>query len=773
MTLEVPSSNSGTARVTVASAGMLRVAAWPLASLEALQLTHFRSAADQLDDDEFTAAYRSALPLQQAKLAELTTTAAFERGLALANPIVAGRWRRAGGRAATRRSRDRRLEATVVRFLCRAAGRATPNGAWAGVTPVEDEASGSPRGGAALGTAPGSRLVSVSPAPARWWAAPSLTPFATLCAFLSRQPDYLREGLFELEPTLHRREDRWWVWGPAGWQRLPEHRFLDALVGWFEANEPHQDRLPLRPFVRAIAGPAADGVVWTALERLRELGALCPAARLRPTAGTPGQVLRDVAEALPGRVRPPWMTAVAGLEALSGEVADRFEQLTGQDLATLLDEGTSVLRRLWRELEAPGEPAWPPIRVDAGAPFRAVWSQPARATIARALEELIGLWRADGTPEWYRRRTCSLLGSGSVVDALWSTTARTHPHRSRDPFAVAQRLVERSPTRAGISAAHFGLDRRFAVEQVWTALRITRPGQGPELVVSPKAVEGPWSLDPGAAPLCGAQLVSWFGSRLHLGWGRPQPGLFFGRHWPLDVGRAVQTEIDTAFATTGLDVVDVAGRETANPDAAVRWCTRSPLDVGRRRLVRRMAMVDTPGDVPRLSAGRGGREIVPIYNSAATPTDHDPLSSLMSRLSFAHGWEFMSFGFPLLDVELAQPSVSPRIVTESGHLLSARRMALPSTWVQQVLCATPALRFRAWIRLLDESGLGDLVRVRVGLSQPLLIPVCSPIAVEALFSSLPADPPPVLIEELQPGDVVTDDAGRAYVAELAVAWWRR
>jgi hypothetical protein len=63
--------------VTVASAGMLRVAAWPLASLEALQLTHFRSAADQLDDDEFTAAYRSALPLQQAKLAELTTTAAF------------------------------------------------------------------------------------------------------------------------------------------------------------------------------------------------------------------------------------------------------------------------------------------------------------------------------------------------------------------------------------------------------------------------------------------------------------------------------------------------------------------------------------------------------------------------------------------------------------------------------------------------------------------------------------------------------------------------
>ncbi len=751
------------------SAAVLRVASWPLSTLEALQLTHFRTLPDQLDDEVFSAVYTGALSGQRATLSELTTTPAFDRALTLANPIVAQRWRKAGGRAPTGRSRDRRLEATVIRFLCRAAGRATPNGAWSGITGVEDGLPGCGSGGQAFSW---TDLISVSPAPARWWAAPSLIPFDALCEFLGRQRQYLHDGLFELEPTLHRRDGGWFMWGAQGWRPLPGHRLVEALVGWFEGNEPHSNQLPLAPLVKAVTDPDTEGPLWDALAQLREAGVLRPAARLDPTSGPPGQILRTIAGALPVAARAPWITAVDQLEELSQEIAGRFGELTGPALAGLLDQGAAILGGLWRELGAPGEPPWPCVRVDAGAPFRVQWSAAARSEIAHALDELIALWQADGTPERYRRHASSIFGSGSVIDALYSGTDPALPRDLGLGPPTVLTADSRLPTRAGIFATHFGIDRDFLVEDRWSGLRESRQGKKREVAVSPADLEGPWSCDSDVAPLCGAQLLSWQDGRLHLGWGRPQPGLFFGRHWSLRAGMQVQAEIDQAFALAGLDVVDVVAREVANLDASIRRCTRAPLDLRHRHRIRTMRVIDGPAGIPLLAGQDDTRPIVPVCNSAAAPARRDPLSLLITHLGCAHGWEFMSFGVPLLPSDLRPGAVSPRIVTESGHLISARRMVATSAWVQQVLLVTPASRFRAWIRLLNDADLGDFVRVQAGSSAPLAVPACSPLAVEALFSSLRGDPMPLLIEELRPSGVVRDDLGREYVAELAIAWWR-
>lgn len=763
---------------------MLRVAEWPLSTLEGFACPDLWAAAlagPDLAGPDLAGPYGVALAEQRDRLCAVTTTAAFDRALTLANPVVAARWRRAGGRSPSAKARDRRLEATIMRFVCRAAGRPTPNGAWAGVAEVRhDDADG--RGG-----------IRAVPAPGGWWVEPSLVPFAQLCAWIGRSPAYLAEGAFQLDPTLHRRGGRWVVLTGRGWRVLPSHPFVDRLVTWFEA--PDAERwAPLAPFVGATAdGAAGQSMVWQALQGLRDLGALVPALRLDLTGGGPLVALRSVMHRLPVATQAPWRRALDDLGMACGALAAEFAGIDGEELARRAEAVRATVVALWRDLGAPGAPdaTLPPIRVDRRAPWRATWDAAARARVAGALGELVELWWADGTAEQYRLRHIDALHPGPVLDELWRLTTLAPPASPAELAAdEASAMPATGPaTRSSVFLAHFGTIDRFEVDTRWSQL--SAGAVSGEVVASPDALAGPWSSLPGPMPVAGTQVVVPDGGRLHLEWGRPQPALLAGRHHQLDVAVVISEEFAVAMGVLGLDVVDVVGRDVVDIDAAVRAALGEVLDLGDRRLVQRLALGGSGGGTERDTADAttapvellpvellpvelvlGDRRLFATSCSPAASARVDPLSLLGTEVSNGNGWELLSFGLPPGGDELAVPGPLPRVLTASGHVLRRRQLVVPADRVAAIRALAPAQRYVAWAQLLSGADFGGAVTVQVGTGPPLRLPASSPLAVEALFGSLPAACPDLVIGDPPPVTLVVDDRGERYVAELAVAWWR-
>jgi hypothetical protein len=745
--------------VRVARSALLRVASWPLPTLDALACPDLWEAARQ-DEPDYPERYEAAMAAQRDQLRAITTTSAFDRALTIANPVVAERWRRGGGRARSGKSRDRRLEATVVRFVCRAAGRPTPNGAWAGVAAV----GAADDGEAELGTG-----LRVQPAQGRWWVSPSLLPFHELCGWLVRTEEYLRAGHFDLDSTLHHRSGRWVLYNGRAWRRLPDRPFVDHLVAWFEAHET-SGALPLAPFVDAVSDAAdARTMLWEALRGLRDVGVLVPALRI-PLGGDPATVLGQLSTVLPPSVRDPWMSAVEGLGALCNAVSDEFEQLDGTQLGRHGESARAILVALWRAVGAPGSPpaGSPALRVDRGAPFRAAWSCAARRTVADALTELIDVWAADGTAERYRQRHVSFIEDGPLLEQLWRWASPVPAGADASEAARAEHADPSGPfTRAGVFAMHFGTREDLPVEERWAAL----PVADDTVVARPGALQGPWSAPAGDLPRCGAHLVVLDGDQVHLEWGRPQPALFCGRHVHLPVAAEVVREFADALARDGLEVVDVTARDLLALDAAVRDHHGRRLDLTDRASVRTLTVGSSDGASGVTVAGQDGRRLFPTSHSAAGSAGLDPLSRLGAELCNANGWELLSFGLPLTSRELAGGGV-PAVVTPSGHVLRRRRLVAGTAWVEHVSTLEPVERFAEWVALLANASLPPRVTVHVGTQPPLLLPANSPLCVEALFASLPRPVRPLVLAEPPPTAIVTDDAGRQYTAELAVSWWR-
>ena len=751
---------------------MLRIAEWPIDTLTRLDAPDLWTAAYQSAPD-LVDRYAAATSAQRDVLAELTTTAGFDRALTLANAEVAQRWRDCGGRVRSAKSRHRRLEATVVRFLCRAAGRATPQGAWAGVCAVTDAPGGD-------------RLVSVAPAPGAWVVAPSLAPFAALCSWIGAGEPYLRKGRFALDPTLHRRQDRWRILGPGGWRELPEHPFLDSLVAWLHgAGEP--ERGALQPFVASLASaPASEAGVWEALAGLRSTGVIRPVLRVDPVGEGAAAILRRTAADLPDAMRHPWLDAVTALEAAAGALSRDLGEIDGAETTRRLGGAAAVLAELWQRLNVPGCPPGGAsgLRVDRVAPFAAHWSAAGREVVSSAVAELLEIHAADGAAEHYRRQDVARLRSGSLLDELWRLTTLAPSARASEALPP---LPGGTLTRAGVVAAHYGRRDRFAVEERWDVLA-AGAGGGP-VVVGAAALTGPWSVpDDADLPRCGAQVLVVDGSTVHLGWGRPQPLLFAGRHLDLGVAASTSAELAADLARSGCELTDVVVRDPQSLDASVRLPTTPMLDLSDRAQVAELDLVvDTESRT--VEVRQAGRPLLVSTASAVGSSGRDPLSILGELLTNVHGWEMLSFGLPLTEAETVGRQPIAAVHTPSGHVLRTRRVALDPDWVEAARALVPVERYRAWVAALRAAGLAGstgtpgsgawaagnetagLVSVQCGQEPPLVVPASSPLAVEALFGVLRAGSW-VVVADIAPATLVVDGTGRQHVAELAVSWWR-
>src|SRR6185436_4035623 len=168
---------------------------------ERCALAELRAAFERLHD--------AALDDQRTVLRRLTDEPNFQRALLVANTSVAAAWMGSPGRRAKRR---RHLETTVFHYLMRACGRATPNGAWAGVTPVMPRQVDAD-----------TRVLIATPVDARHDVTLNLRPFLTMLDALTRQPRYRWLRPLHLNPTL--RTD-----GAAGWRYEREQAGIHRWV---------------------------------------------------------------------------------------------------------------------------------------------------------------------------------------------------------------------------------------------------------------------------------------------------------------------------------------------------------------------------------------------------------------------------------------------------------------------------------------------------------------------------------------------------------------
>ena len=600
---------------------------------------------------------------------------------------------------------------------------------------------------------------------------PSLAPFDQLCRWLGHTEEYLQLGRFTLDTTLHRRDDGWMVSGERGWRRLPNHPFLDRLVAWFEAHEPNGP-LTLEPFVQRATDPQAVAMAWQALRALRDAGALIPALRI-PSGCSPA-VLHQLVGDLPTSARAAWCTALARLEVLCSEMTNTFDTLDGQTLAELSESANAIVAELYRALDAPGAPRYRSsglgaLRVDRGAPFRASWNERARGSVADALSELLEIWAADGTAEYYRQRHLEFLGAGGFVDEMWRWTTMPAAISAIAPGSDEPLATARPTTRGDVFARHFGAFEELGVDERWALLRPDGTGR---VVARPGALVGPWSSVLGEQPRCGAHLVSFDGEGLHLEWGRPQPALFAGRHHQLPVAAAIVAEFAADVARDGLQLAELLDVDVLDIDAAQRHHNGDTVDLGDRGCLRR-ARLERPDEPSLLSVvNLDGRRVFATSHSAAGSAPASVLGLLRRELVNANGWELLSFGLPLTIAECTATEPLPAVVSESGQVLRRRRLVADPVWVDRVAALEPAARYLEWVQLLSRADLGELVEAHVGDAPVLLVPASSPLAVEALFASLGGPAEVLVVAEPPPATMVFDDAGQRYVAELAVSWWR-
>jgi len=108
----------------------------------------------------------------------------------------------------------------------------------------------------------------------------------------------------------------------------------------------------------------------------------------------------------------------------------------------------------------------------------------------------------------------------------------------------------------------------------------------------------------------------------------------------------------------------------------------------------------------------------------------------------------------------------------SGAILVPRRTTLRTEDVVSLAaCSHRADRFRRWTRLAQTHRWAQLVRVTLDNRPPLVVPTCSPLALEATLEGL-RPTTSVLVEEVVERGFVSSRGGR-HVVEFVVPVRRR
>jgi hypothetical protein len=705
-------------------------------------------------------------------LREVGGTGRFRSALHLAAPAVAARWDRVRVQPARTadRARVRRLEGTVFQYLCRAAGRPTPSGRWAGALPVAPPRQ--PRG---VARGP---LVACAPDPtaARVAVTVDLRPFAVLLdAWARTQAGRDEHHPLRVNPTWHDDDGTWW-WEPPG------------LTTWEHATPSCAERRVLLDI--AAAGPttahAAAVEDRDVVDALVRRGLLASTWRLPAGAADAWAALDAAARELHGPHAAGWADTLAAVRAGCDCIAGALTE-PGTDVDAVVrgrDAVDGAVRALWRAAGLPGDPAGDAratlVRVDERPGVRARLADGAVDRLDAAVTATLAVLGDGGDAERHRR-----AGLGAWTSGPLAAVAR---RAQADPAWAA--LVGREATtpvaRRADALRVRGIDPGPG-ERTWAERLAPHRGAAVLDLADLIAPAGPEELPAGAGPW--GTLVVHAADRAWARWGRPQPGLFVGRLAATlaaaggrddpEVRALVAAHESLLDAAPGGAVV-VAGSDAENPNAALGLPGGSGVvepHGGTGTCARDVhVVVDPDHRTARLAVDAGpepGPGGLPVYPGTSSFGRVDPCGRVLRAIAMSHGWELVSFGFPLLDAERDGGPPLPRLTVGPDVVVAARRWVLEPAELAAVRAADGVERYRRWCRLARRRGLPELALVRRGPNpggvESLLV-VTSPLAVRTLGDR--RDDDAVVVTEL-PEPIASwprgPDGGH-HLSELAVTW---
>jgi hypothetical protein len=679
------------------------------------------------ESSSFAAAYDVAFAAQRRALGEIADGARFGRALVIANPDLASLWRRRERGVRPWSGRTRKLETSVLYYLLRTVGRPTPHGAWSGVARVSlDE------------TAPPLRVL---PLPASTVAAPDLRLFREVIHHLAASDRYLREYPLRLDPSVHQSGDSWWYVKQDRWARLPGAPLITVLLDAYQDGEPHL----AEPLLELLAERSdAPSRLRSLLDRT--VAALIRGGVLRSALEFPSSprgvldALLAVAPRLLEPEREVWTSTVDRCRIVCERLAASFDTLSPETVAAIVAAAAAAVRELRLAVGLDGETAGAVIRLDRSAPCRITWSPRLRERLSIAVGAVLALHAEAGGAEAFRRALLQNF-KGRTHSLVTVLRELEHVHVGGEGWAAGRRSWD-----------------------AWVEARIEPSEEALRLQVDPLADSRPGPAGTMAFALTGDDMPS-------LRWARPQPDLAEYRLWALLGPPRARTP-----GACGCEPIEVVGIDAANPNAAVR----TP---GGAREVGRHAGASVPLAALSVEIDEEGRpwicdpdvtnRLVPTYSATSGIGLSDPVGRALLRMAMAHGWDFVSYGFPL---PVSRNGSLGRITLGDDVIVSLRRWVLPAALLSELRAATPAEQYRRFRSEVEARDMGDwlwLAPLDGAERSPMLVRTDSPLIIHAVLWHLAESRGDLVGMEL-PGDPagwpVQDEAGRHYLAEIAVTW---
>ncbi|MDG2113619.1 MAG: lantibiotic dehydratase [Actinomycetota bacterium] len=677
---------------------------------------HTAAETARRSSDLDTAVERT-LASDRHRLREVATTPHFLMALSLANTDLSQQWARVAGRSLDDRSRTRRLEGTIMRYLARAAGRATPNGAWAGVTVCSSVPE------------PGLRL---RPADGGWSVAPNLEPFDLVIQQLRASDDFVRDHRLVLDPLVQ----------PDQCSDHAETTIAEVLLQTGPSTRAELVR-------RCVHSGIERGVAEAAVDHLVHTGRAVAELRLDVGLGDGWKILEATANDLPPAAHKPWEKAVAGLRSTASELEAALVGVDPVAVVHAIDRGRQILAN-HRQAAGLPDSTPDPFMVDRFAPVAATWGEDVATSTAALVEALLRFHDELGVAETYRQlATASITGDqpgpGSYAD---------QPAEAPDPDTMHGIFHRRFGSHGRMGVLD---DARAAIEAVVTSSQF-----GTADLTSLAGGD----LTPGHM---GTLLVYPGGNQLLAGWGRPQPGLFWARLAATDGELADSLPTSRAWGGDTGGALEIVGRDPLNPNAALRALAPDDRLDGWDHASSYSLELDPSGTI---WVSRDGDLLRPTYDSASAIGLNDPWSAVLFVAAMSHGWEYLSFGVPVLPRELREPRGLPELRLGEIGSISPRRWIVDEADVAQLLAAPESEAMRLWLRLASSSGWPSLVRVRIGTeptTPPLLIVTHSPLFLSSLLLSID-QPDRLMVTEVHSAEIAETQGGGRHIVELAIAW---
>ncbi|HVV47239.1 MAG TPA: lantibiotic dehydratase, partial [Bryobacteraceae bacterium] len=625
--------------------------------------------------EELRTQYSAVLKTETEALARIAGESRFRRALAVASPSTSGAWERtlSGGRLPD----NWRLKSTLLNYVMRAAGRATPNGLWSGV------ALESPHDG--------DELVSVRTVEAEIFAKPDVNVFFELFEAASSAPHYRQAVWLRWNPTLTRLPDGAWACarcedGEWVMVRMTDDdgsiRSLRTVMHESDQMDFDQLRAAVEISEEALDRLYAAGILCAAWDREGAYENWCAALEALVACLRPGEQLL-------------WRTAIRDLCAICESLRARGNDPAVEPVRLAMARARGIVNDLRLRY---GAALYPDDRsvlfFDQTAGFEIGVSDELRNRIADVIRRCLDFDRG-GMGELLAREGRKAAAAKAPADVA---------------LALAGISVVRDEPAAETASQDFAGGYRALLEE-WTRdiepessehiHRLGVPQPASRCPVGPGAA----LIVPGATP---------GGVCVRVGSIAPDWGAFYGRFHHLFAAagkRSFERWIKRSKAfveAAGVELADVALRGTHDRNAALRPRLGGRiLDPFSRQLADLTAVFD-PESGCSLQDG-DGKPVLPVLHSAVETSRADPWSRWFAEVEGHAGRPSLLAPPPPLPRELDVWKHCPRLFLDSTTVISPERWWCPQETADELRRVTGFDRFVSWRRWVKRAGIPDRV----------------------------------------------------------------